>query len=1313
MADDGFAIGIEFGGIKELLKTTEDVIGFVDKISDQTKKIRQSGSLADALAGDEAAYRDIQKQIQAVTEKSNQFKEQIDQIADTNLRDKVVSQLTEVTTQLDEQNKKLIEQRRLQKANAQAGLGASRSGFSNDPQFAQGSSTQLSEAVGQISAVVGSVAALSAQFEPLDFALGGLIETFGVFPETMEEGEKSASAFIAGIAEVAAESQMRIEQLSSFTEGISNFGEGIQLQGDRMQRAAKSQKAMNGRLGTMGRLTGGAAKGLQGLGAVVGKLGPIGMAAGVAIEAFRVGIELFDKFTGKSAEQIQRRIERMNEQVELQYELNELIQEGNVEAIEDNIEATRREIDMRREQIRSIEETFDQNTSGWDSFRTDFNSFFGDDHEFGDAADAIRELEREIEGFERELNTFSVHSAKEAARAMRELNEEMERAQETIDEVKDFEEELLESRMEQFNSLSQLQDDLMQLEKDYAADSVSIFQDRNEEDQQMLEDHLAELESMQAAYDSNIEDMRDEHLSELTNAEKEYRDEINDLITTYTEDLNDMQIALQEDLADMEEQFRIENIEATEDYNKTVAKMEEDFQKDRIKRQKDLAEQLFEAEMSNDALQFFMLKRKGEKEEKEAQEQHAEALTEEQKAYEEAKAERAQQYAEEKAERKQQYAEEKMEREQQHQEELAEAAAAHKERMAQMKAEFAERLQEEYELLQKEKAARVEAYEESVKALEEQRLLEDQQRQEDLERKRAALQESFQLELDYFAERERILMGYIENIRGLEAHYSENIRSFEDGIIGGRDNLAGAMQDISRALALVSEDVSLAPEERRRQQELLVNQYEALRLLQENNTTGLTDMQTELQRIYVGFTEDGNIGIDQEASLIIADRLSQDFNTQVNAMRDQANLDLTYGTGQDRAAFEFASGVSESGGSGAASLQASQEQMYQDMNLLETEYGTARADEREEYLRRQQRLEDEYAGESLDSLRNRTDTENRVITQTNDEIQRNNERSQDERIAAQQRFHYGVENETTQAYMEQTGLTEEGYQRILEQAGIGLEEQVVQEEEHADEMATTRDGVQERRIQQETEHADEQLALAEEQNAAEIEHEKVMFEGEMERELERQLMMQELITSTYQQTAQQVTSVNRMLQVRVVNYHRQMAQGILSTTAQMLSQMRSYLAQAKAASGRGRGRGRDKSDRASKSSSRGYTLAARGAFVDRPTELIAGEGKTSEVIFPFDESKGIPKDILAQMGRDIGRLVLDKSGSLGPSLPENTQQQTMNRLISAVNEMKNPVTLQVDGVNVGSNISRSEVVDQFRALQGMLTNVFNESVNKI
>lgn len=43
-------------------------------------------------------------------------------------------------------------------------------------------------------------------------------------------------------------------------------------------------------------------------------------------------------------------------------------------------------------------------------------------------------------------------------------------------------------------------------------------------------------------------------------------------------------------------------------------------------------------------------------------------------------------------------------------------------------------------------------------------------------------------------------------------------------------------------------------------------------------------------------------------------------------------------------------------------------------------------------------------------------------------------------------------------------------------------------------------------------------------------------------------------------------------------------------------------------------------------------FAAKGALIDRPTLMVAGEGNKPELVVPFDESQGIPRDVLGKLG---------------------------------------------------------------------------------
>ena len=87
----------------------------------------------------------------------------------------------------------------------------------------------------------------------------------------------------------------------------------------------------------------------------------------------------------------------------------------------------------------------------------------------------------------------------------------------------------------------------------------------------------------------------------------------------------------------------------------------------------------------------------------------------------------------------------------------------------------------------------------------------------------------------------------------------------------------------------------------------------------------------------------------------------------------------------------------------------------------------------------------------------------------------------------------------------------------------------------------------------------------------------------------------------------------------------------------------------------------------------GYSglAAAEGALIDKPTLLIAGEGSQPELVVPFDKSKGIPEGVMGGVN----------------------------------------LNLTIESVQVGSNISRSEINSQFLALQQSLLRVVSMAVN--
>lgn len=117
-------------------------------------------------------------------------------------------------------------------------------------------------------------------------------------------------------------------------------------------------------------------------------------------------------------------------------------------------------------------------------------------------------------------------------------------------------------------------------------------------------------------------------------------------------------------------------------------------------------------------------------------------------------------------------------------------------------------------------------------------------------------------------------------------------------------------------------------------------------------------------------------------------------------------------------------------------------------------------------------------------------------------------------------------------------------------------------------------------------------------------------------------------------------------------------------------------------------------------------FAAEGAFLTEPTELIAGE-LGDEIVMPFDESAGIPDDIMSKFGQGFYE-------GLENNLPMNRVNNAdggMREIIQALNNLQIGMNLTVQGVNIGSDISRQEIRNQFAQMQEAIVEIFDQSIN--
>ncbi len=1169
----------------------------------------------------------------------------------------------DLTKKIQEQNTWLKEQRTLQRSDLQFGL--------------------RNQGAAAIGPALKNIAGVSNSIKSMSETIGINLDKVQLWNTTLSDTNSalgrttvSLGELVTGIGAIAQRQSETSAQFSNMQNSLKDSSNSIGDWGKSILAQNNAIKAGGGQLTGFQKIMGGFAKGSgfasKALGFMEKGLGKIAP----AIQGVQVGFELYDLAMGKSAEQIQKRRDLLMKEAEATIKLNEIIKKGSIGAVNDQIDSIMDEIQAAETKRQSLADNALALTSTWDVFRTVMTETitFWDENTYimGAAGEEIGQLNKDISEWNRQLELLTRDYIPEAVERTRQMNVVLESGQEAIKNMAKYENDLIDARVEMLEKQTKLENDLNDLQKSYDEETSDAQEKRNEQDKQALKEHLDELAGSETEYNEKVRSMRLDHLRELQKAESDYNSEVESAKVELNENLNDIDTEFREGIVEEEESWREEQDKSNEDYQKRLAKMEEDYNKAKIKRQKDLQEQLFEAELSNDALQFFKLQRQGEKENKEAEEEYNESLMQERKDFTEQQAEKEEQRAKDKADRQQEYEESKAQAIANFQEQQAERQKQYQMDLQQAKDAFAAKLIEEDYAYKESRAKMVRDFEEKQRELDADRAIEDQDRLERLAERRKELNDAFTLELEYYNQREALITSFLGDMNAVKEEYNR----LRQGMSGGIDQT-----------------------ERQGYQELVMNELGRLKQIMDSGGTLTTAEQSSynalmsLSRSFLTTPQDQTIELSAMDKITLGKLIEQQEAIAASIANSEYSNQLEYGS--DGAARRE---IARSGTVYDDIIEENQ-QYYNDLGLQATEFGYQTQSEINRQASAQQTVIRNRGDETLSELENQTDAQNQSILEGYDYLYTQRRTQEDKDIDALS-DHFYDQSQTTQTGLDgQNTILSDSYATQATTQGEGLDTLQTQNSEYLSEM---------------------QL-LEDEANVTSLEKQQSVYDASITSIDEYGNVFKGKTTGFYQQTLNMIESIGKIGTIRTAIIYNDLSNSMINSAQNALNRINSMGGSSSSSSSSNRNRGSGSgSSGSSNNNNRGGTvgtgnrpgvLAAKGAFINRPTSLIAGEGNIPELVFPFDESKGIPDDIAKKFTREFTNSILPSGTKMLNAMPNNQDGINTRALIGAISKLQAGMNMNIQSIQVGSDITREEIRSQLISMQQTLIEVVRESVS--
>lgn len=1195
----------------------------------------------------------LQEKVGKLDQQRRNLEKTFNNTSDPFLKEETKKKYESVSEELEKQNKLLQEQQLLKRSSIGGGAGRGTGGRNE----------KASAAASQVSTFISSAKAMGDALGMAQQAAQNYTYEVDAQGNVYQVQGRNIGDVLNDVSAAFENASSSFKQVTSIQQQVSGLGDNLSNWGAKIKASNQSIIEAGGQLGTLqtvlGKFAGkseGASQGMKDLSQAIG-------IAGAAVTVLQFGFEAIDASMGTSSKDIDKRIQLLQQESRVTTDLNKIIREGSIEALSRQKDEIKDNIAILKEQIATEMEAANANTSFFDKLRTNFDNnlsamtkgVLGSKTVYGATGDAVRDANKQIDALNKQLKRFSSETVTEATKRMADLNAIADKAKDALAEQKNQEEQLLQARVDAVKSQDKLASDLADVDTQLADDIEATKDERAKKETEDLAAHLDELQTLETDYNKSVFDGRRDHLKELKKNE-------DDFIKQSLKAQEDLNKSLAEEKVDFDKENAKSDVKFEEDKQKdyisnqkTIAKMEEDYNKEKIQRQKDLQQSLFEAELDNDALQYFKLQREGDKADREAESKHAEDQAENDKQFKEDQADKEAQRAEEKAQNEIDFRERQDEARKQAAESQAENEKQYKEELEANKKAFAEKQAEEAFQYAESRAKAVEEFKKRQKEQANSYAEEDSARQTQAEKRRAELLANYNQEIEYFRQREELLTTYINALKNTTDKFDPAKNIVASGEFKTEDEYYKVIKLIQPEIDRL-ENIALSKRTDAEKEELA-----RLKSLIADGVQGSISKE------------------DQDALTMAINNLA---NSAVASMQSEYNNRLKF-QGDDYQAYKDATG-GDPNQSTVDKLAARMKANGIADNMLLTNNGWATQDEIDAQQKREEQLRQKYGGRTLDELKNNVETQNATIEGGYNQQKDTREKGEKQLVDTLDKHFYKQQDVATQGYS-------------------GLESDQVLYYDKAGNLLSSSNQSQ---LDSTTTHYDAMGAATDQ------------FGDDLETG----------VGDAYDKTAKSVVLASQSGTTLAAAAYSKLAIQIVNSAQSAFAKIQamgnslgnSFTSKSSGSSSSGKSLGAISGGSTGKAGFGGGisgirpTFAAKGAFLDRPTSVVAGEGESPEVIFPFNKSKGIPDDILAKMGADIvgGVLNTSRSGDGLPfTKPQNSSADMMGAMISAFKGMQSGMDLSIGNVQVGSNISRDEVRKQFSEFQSALLELISKNIN--
>lgn len=1124
-----------------------------------------------------------------------------------------------------------------------------------------------------------------------------IVESLNDAAQAINDAQEAASTFRQGFASVA-------KQMNDFSGRLGDFADNAADQGGLLAKAANAGSGA-----------------LSGIAGVMVALGPILLGIQVVMMAIAAVQGFVQKAQEEGAKAAEKYVDKLKQEREQRNNVIRMAGEGDLsglvnsytDAVNRNAEAMGNwaamtgEIQDLQSNIEGSIESAGMLAGLADRFGTDVNTWRGE----------IDELNRQIQENGRVWDQAQTEMALIASRfadAMENAARKAEREIQRLVQAGRFEDVL--SAIE--NSIQQEQDfmaqraDLLREQENVQADianlqaqgvdeenaelqalrqrSAQITGDLFTTSQQMnlaaanIQTAVAALNgAMQAAQELGETDF---NVSRFT-AAREYQESVNDFLeSAATEDAERITQRAEEDLQaarDLNNSLSEENERYTDSVRDATDKHLQDLEQMRVDFYKGEREAYEEYQKSLADL------------DKETQDN----LAKTQEEYDDQREESQEQHQREMRKAEEEFARQRLRAQEDLQDQLFEAEMNNDVLgflQAQMSADKeAKRAQEDFDLSQKEN--------------QEQFDLEQQKSQEEHEAQLKEIQDQAverraEMETQFQEERAQAREQY-------EQQVEQSQQEFEESMEQERQNHA---QALAQLVEQYQERQATEAESRAREDEALreqrATQFQQMQSDFEENESRETEMYNRrnlLREDYSNeYDEIMNTSYDNEADRLAAlQTLYDQFNRDMSAIEsDLFYIDPETGELVRRSNEELVSGAADA---------------YSTINQSAVDSLNFTADQMATSHQQRVQLGAQYAQEELNAVEDNMSAQNQAYVDQWADIAATNESAQSERLSTLGEYWYGENSMLSDHSQEMADLTGQQY-GDLETAQTDHNQAVTDAQAAADAAALEAQAAQYETVTgMTTEHNDTENAALEDH----YESQDIMSRnayGQMQNSFQSMLdRMKTSVTTTASQINTITTTMGQQQVSSTRAVHNQISAAIVAAARAALAQVQAMAG----AAGRGGGAGGLNNNSGNNSGSgRGSgsgggsgglgqrnpaMMAARGALITEPTLVVAGE-EGNEIILPVEKSPGLPSN-----NEDVNRVISDfaaTSASLGRGTGAPAYRPSSPYAAAAANA-GTTVNLNIGDVNVGSNITRAEVLSQFQSMQQTVVRVLDRHIN--